>query len=205
MNILDLPSDILLKISQYNNHEIYFLLTCKTLYSITKKVKPTKIPLKSIQRFELFKWVYKNIKQVNSEIINTIVQYNNYKLLDWAIQCGVEWSSITSIYAAQTLNLSILTHVINNGCKWHPKVILALIIDNNIKLLKWAIKNSCPWPPETTLYCINYYRFDMLKLCIKNGCQWNPYSLSHLVSINFDHKDDIIKWAVHNGCPLINT
>jgi hypothetical protein len=80
---------------------------------------------------------------VNS-VCNKAARRGSLRLLKWARENNLDWSTDTCYYAACNGHLPALQYLHENGCPWHSNTCYCAAREKHWDCLQYAVDNKCP-------------------------------------------------------------
>ena len=80
--------------------------------------------------------------QIGNFICSAAVYHDRLDVLQWCRQIGMDWSSLTTLTAAEQANLRMIPYLVENGCNVDQESVVAVIRNNCFDIFEWLHKNA---------------------------------------------------------------
>jgi hypothetical protein len=96
------------------------------------------------------------------------------RLLKWARENNLDWSTLTCCRAAENGHLPALKYLHENGCPWDSHSCTYAAGYGHLPALKYLHENGCPWDGCTFDSAAHHKHWDCLQYAVDNKCpEWN--------------------------------
>lgn len=116
--------------------------------------------------------------------------------IDYALEHGYTWDSITTEMAAKKGHLSTLAHAHRNGCPMTSTCIDAAMEGGHLQCVKYATQNGCNWSEDSLIMAIKTNQVECFKYGYDNGA---PYDEVVMYMLSPGFEDEIIDFLYTKG------
>jgi hypothetical protein len=120
------------------------------------------------------------------------------RLLKWARENNLAWSTLTCCRAAENGHLPALKYLHESGCPWDLGACNSAAAKGHLPALKYLHESGCGWNSQTCLCAAAYGHLPALKYLHENGCPWDRWVCCQAAANG--HLPDL-KYLHENGCP----
>jgi hypothetical protein len=99
------------------------------------------------------------------------------RLLKWARENNLDWSTYTCTNAAYKGHLPALKYLHENGCPWDSDTCTHAAANGQLPVLQYLHENGCPWDYFTCRSAAHNEHLDCLQYAVDNKCpEWEKYA-----------------------------
>ena len=163
---------------------------------------PLSITLRLLDNDEALSLPYERVVGLLGEPAKNVCNYaasqGNVRLLKWARENNLDWSTLTCCRAAENGHLPALKYLHENGCPWDSGACNSAAAKGQLPALQYLHENGCPWDSYTCCCAATKGYLFVLKYLHENGCPWDYMTCLHAAY----HKHwDCLQYAVDNKAP----
>lgn len=101
------------------------------------------------RQFVFLKYMYEKEQKWHPDAANILVSHGYMEALQYAVENGCEYGSITLAIAAYYGNIDCIKYLIEKGAEWSHLVSEAAAENDNIICLEYLVENGCPVSKKT--------------------------------------------------------
>jgi hypothetical protein len=110
-------------------------------------------------------------------VCNHAANRGSVRLLKWARENNLDWSTYTCSSAAMNGQLPALQYLHENGCPWISDTCRYAALNGHLSTLKYLHENGCPWDSVTCYYAAKRKHWDCFQYLVDNKCpEWETYA-----------------------------
>jgi len=114
------------------------------------------------------------------DVCNYAVMRGSVRLLKWARENNLDWSTHTCSAAAQNGHLPALQYLHENGCPWDYNTCYYAATNGHLPALKYLHESGCHWDSRTCTYAALNKHWDCLQYAVDNKCdEWKEHAESY--------------------------
>lgn len=148
---------------------------------------------------EAFIWAFENGYPLTNNALDSIVENENFKLLNFLSSKGAPFTSAKACkIAVEKERLDILILLRSKRCPWDSKVFYTAIKSGNLEIVKWLWKNRCPHDGLICKHAIEFRQLKVLQWAYHKGFGWDICNISWARRVS---TPEIVDWMIENGCP----
>jgi hypothetical protein len=120
-------------------------------------------------------------------VCNHAASRGSVRLLKWAHENNLVWSTYTCSSAARTGKLPALQYLHENGCPWNSNTCTAAAISGHLPTLQYVHENGCPWDSSTCAFAAHSKHWDCLQYAVDNKAPgWEIYAERHAKHFTYE-------------------
>lgn len=154
------------------------------------------------KNFDMVKWALENEFPMKYEALELAARHGDLEMFEHLERnCPKDWIRSPSICAnaAAGGQLHMLQWLQRNGYPINSDACKHAALNGHWEVLNWLRENNCPWSRNLCQILVKRGELAKLKHVRAMGCPWNKITFE-----NLDVDNDLMKWAIANGCPIPN-
>jgi hypothetical protein len=149
---------------------------------------------------EAFMWAFENGHLLTDNALDSIVENENIKLLNFLSSKGAPFTSAKACkIAVEKERLDILILLRSKRCPWDSEVFYAAVKSGNLEIVKWLWKNRCPHDGLICKRAIEFRHRKILVWALDEGFDLDGCSIE-IAKESFGDDSEIIDQLIARGC-----